>query len=60
MFEHLEDVVMRNKELLNMMSEPEVANDSARLQKVMREQGDIAPIVEAYEKYKKYCYYCPC
>ena len=52
MFEHLEDVVMRNKELLNMMSEPEVANDSARLQKVMREQGDIAPIVEAYEKYK--------
>ena len=55
MFEHLEDVVMRNKELLNMMSEPEVANDSARLQKVMREQGDIAPIVEAYEKYKTAC-----
>ncbi len=55
MFEHLEDVVMRNKELLNMMSEPEVANDSARLQRVMREQGDIAPLVEAYEKYKKAC-----
>lgn len=55
MFEHLEDVVMRNKELLNMMSEPEVANDSARLQKVMREQGDIAPIVEEYEKYKTAC-----
>lgn len=55
MFEHLEDVVMRNNELLNMMSEPEVANDSARLQRVMREQGDIAPIVEAYEKYKTAC-----
>jgi len=55
MFEHLEDVVMRNKELLNMMSEPEVANDSARLQRVMREQGDIAPLVEAYEKYKTAC-----
>ena len=55
MFEHLEDVVMRNNELLNMMSEPEVANDSARLQRVMREQGDIALIVEAYEKYKTAC-----
>jgi peptide chain release factor 1 len=55
MFEHLEDVVMRNNELLNMMSEPEVANDSARLQRVMREQGDIAQIVEAYEKYKTAC-----
>ena len=55
MFEHLEDVVMRNNELLNMMSEPEVANDSARLQRVMREQGDIAPIVETYEKYKTAC-----
>ena len=53
MFEHLDDIVMRNNELLNMMSEPAVANDSAKLQQVMKEQGEIAPIAETYLKYKE-------
>ena len=53
MFEHLDDIVMRNKELLNMMSEPDVANDSDKLQKVMKEQGELQPLVDAYLAYKK-------
>lgn len=43
---------MRNNELLRMMSEPEVANDSDQLKKIMKEQGELAPIVSAYTKYK--------
>ena len=34
------------------MGEPEVANDSKRLQKLMKEQAEISPIVEAYKAYK--------
>jgi peptide chain release factor 1 len=52
LFENLEDAVMRNNELLRMMSEPEVANDSDKLKKIMKEQGELAPIVSAYTKYK--------
>jgi len=52
MFERLEDLIMRSEEILTLMGEPEVANDSKRLQKLMKEQAEISPIVEAYKAYK--------
>lgn len=53
MFEHLDDIVMRNKELINMMSDQEVANDSEKLKSVMKENAELQPIVDAYLEYKK-------
>lgn len=53
MFDRLEDTLVRFEELLSMLSEPDVANDPKRFQKLMKEQADLAPIVEAYKEYKK-------
>ena len=53
MFERLDDLIMRSEEILNLMSEPDVANDSKRLQKLMKEQAEITPIVETYKAYKE-------
>lgn len=53
MFDKLEDLILHYEELMNMLSEPDVANDSKRFQKLMKEQSDLLPIVEAYKEYKK-------
>ncbi len=52
MFDKLEDLLLHYQELMNMLSEPDVANDSKRFQRLMKEQSDIMPIVEAYNEYK--------
>ena len=52
MFDKLEDLVHHYEELMNLLSEPDVANDTNRFRKLMKEQNDLAPIVEAYKEYK--------
>ncbi|MBQ1871234.1 MAG: peptide chain release factor 1 [Lachnospiraceae bacterium] len=53
MFDKLEDLIVRLEEILRDLSEPEVANDSKRFQKLMKEQAEITPIVETYKAYKQ-------
>ncbi len=53
MFDKLEDTVRHYEELMNTLSEPDVANDSARFRKLMKEQSDLSPVVEAYKEYKQ-------
>ncbi|MCR5397005.1 MAG: peptide chain release factor 1 [Lachnospiraceae bacterium] len=53
MFDKLEDLLLHYQEIMNMLSEPDVANDSKRFQKLMKEQAELTPIVEAYEEYKQ-------
>ena len=53
MFDKLEDLLRRFEEILNELSEPGVANDAKRFQRLMKEQSDLTPIVEAYKAYKK-------
>lgn len=53
MFDKLEDILIRYEEIMNQLSEPDVANDSNRFRKLMKEQSDLAPIVEAYKAYKQ-------
>ena len=53
MFDKLEDTLLRFDELLSLLSEPDVANDPKRFQRLMKEQSDLAPIVEAYKEYKQ-------
>ena len=53
MFDKLEDLVMRYEELMNELNSPDVVNDQTRFRKIMKEQNDLAPIVEAYTAYKQ-------
>ena len=38
---------------MSELSEPDVANDAVRFRKLMKEQSDLTPVVEAYREYKK-------
>ncbi len=52
MFDKLDDLLRHFEELMNMLSEPDVANDPARFRKLMKEQSDLTPIVDTYKEYK--------
>lgn len=53
MFDKLEDLLHHYEELMNTLSEPDVANDANRFRKLMKEQSDLTPIVDAYKEYKQ-------
>ena len=53
MFDKLEDLRIRLDEILNELQEPDVANDQNRFRKLMKEQNELTPIVEAYNEYKE-------
>ncbi len=53
MFDKLEDLLIRLEEILSELNEPGVANDPARFQKLMKEQSELQPIVDAYKEYKE-------
>ena len=48
MFDKLEDLLIRFEEILSELQEPDVANDQNRFRKLMKEQNELTPIVEAY------------
>lgn len=53
MFDRLEDLLIRYEEVMGELQEPDVANDPERFKKLMKEQSDLAPIVEAYKEYRQ-------
>lgn len=53
MFDKLEEIVRRQQEIVNELNEPSVVNDQNRFRKLMKEQTDLAPIVEKYLEYKE-------
>ncbi|MDO5423987.1 MAG: peptide chain release factor 1 [Eubacteriales bacterium] len=52
MFDRLEDLVIRFEEIMSELNEPSVVNDQGRFQKLMKEQSDLQPLVDAYKEYK--------
>ena len=52
MFDKLEDLVARLEELQDELSNPDVASDQVKFRNLMKEQSDLAPIVEKYLEYK--------
>lgn len=52
MFDKLEDLLIRYEEIMGELQEPDVVNDQSRFRKLMKEQNDLTPIVEAYKEYK--------
>ena len=53
MFDRLDDLLRKFEEIMNALSEPDVANDQQRFRALMKEQSDLTPIVNAYKEYKK-------
>ena len=53
MFDKLEDLLIRFEELMGELSSPDVTSNQERFRKLMKEQSDLTPIVEAYKEYKK-------
>ena len=53
MFDKLEDLLIRFEEIMGELAEPTVANNQERFRKLMKEQSDLTPIVNAYKEYKK-------
>ena len=53
MFDKLEDLLIRYEEIMGELGEPTVTNNQERFRKLMKEQSDLTPIVEAYKEYKK-------
>ena len=52
MFDKLEDLLIRFEEILGELGEPTVTNNQERFRKLMKEQSDLTPIVDAYKEYK--------
>ena len=52
MFDKLEDLLIRFEEILNMLNDPSVIADQQRFQKLLKEQGSLQPLVDAYKEYK--------
>ncbi len=53
MFDKLEDMLIRYDEIMNELNEPDVTNNQQRFRKLMKDQSDLTPLVEAYTEYKK-------
>ena len=53
MFDKLDDLLLRYEDIMNELNEPNVVSDQERFRKLMKEQSDLQPIVDAYKEYKK-------
>ena len=53
MFDRLEDILIHYEELMLELNNPSVAEDQNRFRKLMKEQADLQPLVDAYIEYKK-------
>lgn len=52
MFDKLESLVDRLETVLQELNDPDVAADQNRFRELMKEQNELAPIVEKYKEYK--------
>lgn len=53
MFDRLDDILIHYEELMQELNNPSVTEDQNRFRKLMKEQADLADLVEAYTQYKK-------
>lgn len=53
MFDRLDDILVHYEELMEELNNPSVAEDQNRFRKLMKEQADLADLVETYTQYKK-------
>ena len=52
MFDRLEDTLRRYEDVTAELGNPDIVTDQDKFRKYMKEQSNLAPIVEAYTEYK--------
>ena len=50
MFDKLDGILERYNEIMEQLNDPNVVGDQENFRKLMKEQSDLAPIVELYKK----------
>ena len=53
MFDRLDDILIRFEELLHELGDPVLTSDPEKFRRLMKEQAELAPLVETYKKKKK-------
>ena len=53
MFDRLDDILIRFEELLHELGDPVLTADPEKFRRLMKEQAELAPLVETYTQYKK-------
>ena len=53
MFDRLDTILIRFEELLHELGDPALAADPDRFRRLMKEQAELSPLVEAYTSYQK-------
>ena len=53
MFDKLDSVMLHYEEIQRELSSPDIASDQKRFRSLMKEQSDLAPLVEAYSEYRE-------
>lgn len=53
MFENLEDILIKYEDINAELASPDVTSDQNRFRRLMKEQSNLTPLVEAYTAYKK-------
>lgn len=53
MFDKLDSVVLKYEDISKELASPDVASDQKRFRRLMKEQSDLTPLVEAYTDYRK-------
>lgn len=53
MLDRLDDIVIHYEEIMEELNNPSVAENQERFRKLMKEQSELAPLVEAYLEYKR-------
>ena len=52
MFQKLDDLLMRYEDLTAELNNPSVVENQTRFRKLMKEQSELTPLVDAYKEYK--------
>ena len=53
MFDKLDSVMLRYEDIQRELASPDIASNQDRFRKLMKEQSDLMPLVEAYSEYRK-------
>ena len=53
MFDRLEELVDKLDTINNQLTDPDVVSDQNKFRKLMKEQSDLQPLVDAYKEYKE-------
>lgn len=53
MFDKLDDILIHYEELMQELNNPYVVEDQNKFRRLMKEQADLQPLVDAYKEYKE-------